>query len=150
MNKTLATNKANSLYPSILVTLDGNPSDRAIIDHIKPLAQASESQITLLHVADGWAARTHGNHAVSSEISSDEKYLKTVKEEFINSGLRTNTVLAFGDPATEIIKWIKNNPCNLIAMSTHGHTFWGDFFLGSTSRQLKHAVTTPILLVKAS
>ena len=121
-----------------------------IRDSIKPLAQASESQITLLHVADGWAARTHGNHAVSSEISSDEKYLKTVKEEFINSGLRTNTVLAFGDPATEIIKWIKNNPCNLIAMSTHGHTFWGDFFLGSTSRQVKHAVTTPILLVKAS
>jgi nucleotide-binding universal stress UspA family protein len=144
------SHKANGLYPYILVTLDGNPSDRAIIDHIKPLALASESHITLLHVADGWAARTHGNQAVSSEISADEKYLKAVKDEFIQSGLTTNTFLAFGDPATEIIKWINNNPCNLIAMSTHGHTFWGDFFLGSTSRQIKHSVTTPILLVKAS
>ncbi|KAB2648301.1 MAG: universal stress protein [Verrucomicrobiota bacterium] len=149
MNTTLEKSPHISLYPNILVTLDGNPSDRAIIDHIKPLASASQSHVTLFHVADGWAARTYGKLAISSEISSDEKYLETIKAEFLKSNILTDSVLAFGEPAKEIIRWAESNPCNLIAMSTHGHAFFGDFFLGSTSREVRHAVKVPVLLLKA-
>ena len=48
------------MYGKILVTLDGTPSDRAIIEHIKELAKLANSRLVLLHVADGWAARTFG------------------------------------------------------------------------------------------
>jgi nucleotide-binding universal stress UspA family protein len=48
------------MYKTILVTLDGTPSDRAIIEHIKQLAKLAQSRVVLLHVADGWAARTYG------------------------------------------------------------------------------------------
>jgi hypothetical protein len=34
------------------------PTDRAIIKHIKALASMMKSRVVLLHVADGWAART--------------------------------------------------------------------------------------------
>jgi hypothetical protein len=48
------------MYETILVTLEGASSDRAIIEHIKQLAKLAQSRLVLLHVADGWAARTYG------------------------------------------------------------------------------------------
>jgi nucleotide-binding universal stress UspA family protein len=34
-------------------------------------------------------------------------------------------------------------------MSTHGHRFLADVFLGSTSRRVRHNVNVPVLLLKA-
>jgi nucleotide-binding universal stress UspA family protein len=40
------------MYQTILVTLDGTATDRAIIEHIKQLAALAGSRLVLLHVAD--------------------------------------------------------------------------------------------------
>ncbi len=70
------------MYGTILVTLDTSPTDRAIIEHVKQLARAvGTRRVVLLHVADGWAARTHGPEAVSPEISEDTAYLRQVRDE---------------------------------------------------------------------
>ena len=66
------------MYKTILLTLDGTPTDRAIIEHVKPLAKLAQSRVVLLHVADGWAARTFGPDAVSPEITEDTAYLNQV------------------------------------------------------------------------
>ena len=71
--------KQATMYETILVTLDGTPSDRAIIEHIKQLAKLAHSRLVLLHVADGWAARTYGPDAVSPEIRQDTAYLEKVR-----------------------------------------------------------------------
>ncbi len=63
------------MYQTILLTVDGTPTDRAIIEHVKPLATLARSRVILLHVADGWAARTYGADAVSPEIAEDTAYL---------------------------------------------------------------------------
>ncbi len=36
-------------------------------------------------------------------------------------------------PLSEIIKWVKQKGCDLVAMSTHGHRFLADLFLGTTA-----------------
>jgi len=95
----------STLYGTILVTLDGTPTDRAIIEHVKQLAQFAGSRVVLFHVADGWAARTYGPDAVSPEIAEDTAYLAKVRDEFRAVGIETDTQLAFGDPATEIVTW---------------------------------------------
>jgi manganese transport protein len=59
------------MYKTILVTVDGTPTDRAIIGHVMELAKLAHSRVVLLHVADGWAARTYGPDAVSAEITQD-------------------------------------------------------------------------------
>lgn len=137
------------MYNTILVTLDGTPSDRAIIDHAKQLATLAHSRIVLLHVADGWAARTYGSDAVSPEISEDTDYLKKVREEFQNEGIPTDAELAYGDPAKQIIQWVRRKSCDLVAMSTHGHRFLGDLFLGTTASRVQHNVSVPVLLLRA-
>jgi nucleotide-binding universal stress UspA family protein len=134
---------------NILVTLDGTATDRAIIEHIKQLAALARSRLVLLHVADGWAARTYGPDAVSPEIAEDTAYLEKVRSEFQSMGIPTEAELAYGEPVNEIIKWIRQKGCDLVAMSTHGHRFLADIFLGNTASQVQHSISVPVLLLRA-
>lgn len=137
------------MYETILVTVDGTPSDRAIIDHVKLLAALAGSRVVLLHVADGWAARTYGPDAVSPEIREDLAYLAKTQEEFQAAGIQAECEMAYGDPAREIIRWIQKKGCDLVAMSTHGHRFLADIFLGTTANRVQHSVSVPVLLLRA-
>ena len=103
------------MYDTILVTLDGTPTDRAIIEHVKQLAKLAQSHLVLLHVADGWAARTYGPDAVSPEI----------------------------------VKWVRQKGCDLVAMSTHGHRLIADIVLGATASRVQHSISVPVLLLRA-
>ncbi len=122
------------MYDTILVTLDGTPSDRAIIEHIKQLAKLAHSRLALLHVADGWAARTYGPDAVSPEIAEDTTYLEKVREEFQSAGIPTEAELAYGEPVREIIKWVEKK---------------ADLFLGTTASRVQHSISVPVLLLRA-
>ena len=137
------------MYKTILVTLDGTPTDKAIIGHVKELAKLAHSRVVLLHVADGWAARTYGSDAVSPEITQDTVYLKKIRMEFEAEGISAQADLAYGDPVTEIVKWVKQKGCDLVAMSTHGHRFLADLFLGTTASRVQHSIKVPVLLLRA-
>jgi nucleotide-binding universal stress UspA family protein len=137
------------MYETILVTLDGTPTDRAIIEHVKQLASLAHSRLVLLHVADGWAARTYGPDTVSPEIAEDTAYLEKVRAEFRSAGIPAEAELAYGEPADEIIKWVKHKGCDLVAMSTHGHRFLSDLFRGVTATRVQHHINVPVLLLKA-
>ena len=105
--------------------------------------------MVLLHVADGWAARTYGPDAVSPEITEDTAYLNKVRAEFESAGIRAEAELAYGEPATEIIRWVNRKGCDLVAMSTHGHRFLADLFLGTTASRVQHKISVPVLLLRA-
>jgi nucleotide-binding universal stress UspA family protein len=137
------------VYHTILVTLDTTPTDRAIIEHIKDLAKIMRSRVVLLHVADGWAARMYGPDAVSPEVTEDKAYLEKVKTELQAEGIPAEAALAYGDPADEIIKWVQQEGCDLVAMSTHGHRFIEDLFLGTTAPKVQHRISVPVLLLRA-
>ena len=137
------------MYDCILVTLDTTPTDRAIIEHVKPLAKLMHSRIVLLHVADGWAARTFGPDAVSREVDEDKAYLQRLRAEFEREGIIAQAELAYGDPVKEIVKWVNEKGCDLVAMSTHGHKLLGDVFLGSTASRVQHSISIPVLLLRA-
>jgi nucleotide-binding universal stress UspA family protein len=137
------------VYKTILVTLDGTPTDRAIISHVKSLAKLARSRVVLLHVADGWAARQYGSDAVSREITDDRAYLKSVGAEFQADGISADVELAFGDPVTEIVRWVEEKGCDLVAMSTHGHRLLGDLFFGTTASRVQHSIRVPVLLLRA-
>jgi len=137
------------MYKRILIPLDASSCDRVILDHVKQLAKLCGSTICLLHVADGWAARRFGADAVSPEVTADTAYLEKIRQEMAAAGIPTSAELLYGDPRTEILKWVQEKGCDLIAMSTHGHRFIGDLVLGTTASHVQHRVDVPVLLVRA-
>jgi nucleotide-binding universal stress UspA family protein len=86
---------------------------------------------------------------VSPEIGEDTEYLESVREEFQAVGIPAEAELAYGSPSKEIIKWIQKEGCDLVAMSTHGHRFLADIFLGTTASRVQHGTRIPVLLLKA-
>jgi nucleotide-binding universal stress UspA family protein len=138
------------MYKRILVPVENRESDQTILSHIRRLAKLTEAQLTLVHVADGWAARNFERFQLqeSEEMKSDREYLAALSEELRGDGFEVNAVLAMGDPATEIIKLARAEPIDLIAMTTHGHRLVGDFLHGSTADKVRHQVDIPVLLLK--
>ena len=65
------------------------------------------------------------------------------------AGIPTEAELAYGEPAKEIVKWVEQKGCDLVAMSTHGHKFVADLVLGTTAFQVQHSLRVPVLLLRA-
>jgi len=137
------------MYKTILVTLDGSPTDRAIIEHVKLLARKMGSNIVLFHVVSSVPAKYHGPAAADHEVSTAESYMAGIAAEFTTLGLETHTELAYGEPVKEIVSRVKTKGCDLVAMSTHGHKFMADLILGTTAIKVQHAISVPVLLLRA-
>ena len=60
------------MYQHILVPLDHSPTDEVVLSHIRKLARFTGAKLTLIHVAEGHAARNYEqlNLAPSPEIAS--------------------------------------------------------------------------------
>ncbi len=137
------------MYDKILLPLDASPTDRAIIEHIKKLAGIMHSQVVLFHVATGASAQFRGADAAGKEIDESRAYLERVQTEFEAANIPAMAELGYGEPAKEIIKWIQEKGCDLVAMATHGHKLLADIALGTTASRVQHNVSVPVLLLRA-
>jgi nucleotide-binding universal stress UspA family protein len=84
----------------------------------------------------------------SEEMKEDRAYLLSLEQELRAEGFEVSSVLAMGEPSTEIIKLAQKEPVDLIAMSTHGHRLVSDLLYGSTADKVRHEVDVPVLLLK--
>jgi nucleotide-binding universal stress UspA family protein len=138
------------MYKTILVPVENRETDETILRHIRPLAKLTGAKLMLVHVADGWAARNfeHLKLRESEEMKQDREYLAGLEKQLQAEGFEVSSILAMGEPATEIIKLAHAEPVELIAMSTHGHRFISDLLYGSTADKVRHQVDVPVLLLK--
>ena len=139
------------MYKRILVAIENSGADRTILAHAGDLALLTGAEVLLVHVADGWAARNFDQLKLreSEEMQDDRAYLERVRGELAGRGLQVATLLAMGDPATELIRAAEQQQVDLIAMSTHGHRFIADLLHGTTADRVRHLVKVPVLLLRA-
>ena len=140
------------MYRKILVALENSRADESLLPHIAQLARQLGSELLLVHVADGWAARNYDRLklAESQEMREDRRYLDETAAHLRAGGMAVAVKLALGDPPTEILNTARDESCDLIAMTTHGHRLIGDLLFGSTIHEVRHRATVPVLLVRAS
>jgi nucleotide-binding universal stress UspA family protein len=139
------------MYRKILVALENSRADESLLPHVTELAGRLGSELLLVHVADGWAARHFDRLklAESDEMKADRAYLDGVVSQLRGKGLTVTARLALGDPPDEILKTAETEQCDLIAMTSHGHRLIGDLLFGSTIHEVRHKSTIPVLLVRA-
>ena len=139
------------MFKKILVALDHSTADAALLPKVKGLARLTGAEIMLLHVSTGWAAlwQRDLNLSDSPEIEEDRKYLQKVQDEMLAEGFRVSSRHASGKPSDEILKSAREEGCDLIAMTTHGHRLLQDLIYGTTITRVRHESEVPIFLVKA-
>ncbi len=140
------------MYKRILIPLDNSPTDKFILEHLRPLARMTGAHLILVHVADGYAARYQNqlNLEDSEEIKQDRQYLEMQKAVLSTEGFNVTSYLTGGEPADQILSIAEKEKCDLIAMSTHGHRFFKDIILGSVANDIRHRTDIPILMIRAS
>ena len=140
------------MYTRILVALENSHADESLLPHVAELARLTGAHLFLVHVADGWAARHFDRLKLveSEEMKADRAYLQSAADQLRAEGRSVSTRLALGDPPEEILKLAREERCDLIAMTSHGHRFLADFFLGSTIHTVRHKTSIPVLLVRAA
>jgi manganese transport protein len=140
------------MYRKILVALENSRADRSLLPHITQLAKLAGSELLLVHVADGWVARNFDRFglAESEEMKDDRRYLEETAARLRNEGVIVSVRLALGDPPKEIVNSAREESCDLIAMTTHGHRLLGDLLFGSTIDEVRHRSDVPLLVVRAA
>ncbi len=139
------------MYHRILVAVENSQADQTILTHVTGLARLTNAELLLVHVADGWAARHFDDLKLreSEEMKSDRAYLDRLEQDLEKQGFSVRTLLAKGDPSTELIRVAEDERVDLIAMTTHGHRFISDLIHGTTADRVRHLVKVPVLLLRA-
>lgn len=140
------------MFTKILVALDHSKADDVLLPKVKELARLTHADILLFHVSVGWVARWQKdlNLSDSDEIKADREYLEKRGKELFAEGFRVTLRHGAGEPADEILKAAREENCDLIAMTTHGHRFLADVMYGTTIPKVRHVTDVPIFLIKAS
>lgn len=138
------------MYARVLVPVENSPWDKVILRHVRDLAKVHESELLLIHVADGFAARNVAQLDLreSEEMRADRAYLDACAGDLVSDGFKADAILACGDPAAEIAAAAEREACDLIAMTTHGHRFLGDLIRGSVASSVRHRSFVPVLMVR--
>jgi nucleotide-binding universal stress UspA family protein len=138
------------MYQRILVPLENTPTDAVILEHVRGLAAHCKASVVLIHVADGFVARTYKELGLreSEEMRADMEYLERCAQRLCDEGIDAEPLLAGGDPAAEITAAADREGCDLIAMSTHGHRFLKDILFGSVANEVRHMARVPVLCVR--
>ncbi len=139
------------MYKKILLALEHTETDAALLKHLPTLTGLTRSELLLLHVADGWAARNFDQLqlAPSEEMRDDWEYLERTAEALRTQGFVVNIRLALGSPPCQILAVAREERCDLIAMVSHGHKLLSDIIHGSTINTVRHESPIPILAIPA-
>ncbi len=136
-------------YRRILVALDHSPLDREALAHAVTMARSQGGRIYLVHVEEGATSRVYGDLASDAEVRAGESYLEEVRRALEKQGIESEGFIAFSsNPGEEIVRLARQIHADLLVMGAHGHRKVKDFLFGNTIEPVRHALDTPILIVR--
>ncbi len=120
----------------ILIAYDGSDGARKALRDGLDLAKLLDCDTTLL---------TACQHASEDAAAT---FLREAQQQAEDRHLNVHAQLAHGDAEVEILHWALQTKADLIVMGAYGHTRIREFVLGSTTHQVLHKTTVPVLLVR--
>ena len=139
----------------ILVTLDGSELSEAVLPVVERLAGPFDFAIDLLRVVEpipGPALAELPPSAralIGLRAAEAAGYLGKVAAALEEKGLRVRSEVREGPTVEAIQHYAREAGAGLIAMSTHGRSGLGRFFLGSVAERVLRGALVPVLLWKS-
>ena len=82
--------------------------------------------------------------------SEADHHLRELGHQMERKGLKTRTLLGYGDPASEIVRIADQERADLIVIATFGKTGWRRLAFGSVAEKVVRSATCPVLTVRGS
>ena len=149
------------MFEKILVCLDGSKLAEQILPYAVEQAKRFNSKIVLLQAylvpSTELAAATQGSPAAAPQVLQQEEqrlqkeatdYLEEVAEPLRENGLDVACVVLNGIAGDVIVGYAQNEPVDLIALATHGHSGLGRIVFGSVADHVLRESGLPILVIK--
>lgn len=141
------------MFQKILVPIDGSPNSYRGLQYAVEVAKKFDAEITLIHVVEqpSYAFAPASGSVLPAEAFVElegfaEELLQKSKRDLIEKGVRTNTLLKRGSPATEILRASKG--FDLIVMGSQGLNRFKRLLLGSVSNSVVQSSDVPVLIVR--
>ena len=149
------------MFEKILVCLDGSKLAEQILPYAVEQAKRFNSNVVLLQAymipSTELAAATPLGPAATPQISQQEEqrlkneaaaYLEEVAEPLRENGLDVACVILHGAAGDVIVSYAQNEPVDMIALATHGHSGLGRIIFGSVADHVLRESGLPILVIK--
>jgi nucleotide-binding universal stress UspA family protein len=144
-------------FYKVLVPIDNTEFCLEVLPHLTQLMEAEKTELILLHVEPMPDSVVTDERVVAysdqvaATIESDSKatmqpYVKSLEE----IGFHVTPIIAFGDPAKQIERYVESKDVDLVAMTTHGRTGFARLMHGSVAQHVFSHVDVPVLLYRGS
>lgn len=148
------------MYNRILVATDGSDSAFGAVKLAKEMMLSDfVKSVTLIHVVKktvDWKTYSIINNKFNNEeefnkfvVEKGTKALELAKDIFLESGLKVDSIIKFGEPEEEIVRHAEKLNCDLIIMGNRGLSKMEDIILGSISKKVMHLAKVGVIVYKA-
>lgn len=149
------------LFPvkKILCTTDFSKASYTGVQAANEMALKDSAEVVLVHVAAPVPVLGAPHHAAPVAfdvpayqrefVDKTEETIQHVAKTQFDENLTVNTRVEVGYAADEIARIAKEEGVDLIVISTHGHTGFQRFLLGSVTERVIRYAPCPVLSVRA-
>lgn len=146
-----------SLFQKILVPLDGSETGASALPWVKEIAQKTDATVCLLHVivtpqkiiGPFKITADFRDHLINTLRQQSQEYLKKVIDNLEKENIKIQFNITIGTPSEIILDYARTQSIDLISISTHGHSGFGHFVLGSVANKVVHSTELPVMVVQA-
>jgi len=76
--------------------------------------------------------------------------MEEMARPLLAKGLKVETLITRGDPASEIVKIAKRKAVDIIVIATHGKTGWRHLAFGSVAEKVVRTASCPVLSIRCA
>jgi nucleotide-binding universal stress UspA family protein len=145
------------MLPIKLVLAPTDFSDVSVetVARARELAEHFGAELLVLHVIPPiptLPSDPHYNFEVPAYQEALRENAKRQIEEAapdpVASGLKSQTLVSYGDPAKEIVRIAEEQSVDMIVIATHGLTGWQHLVFGSVAEKVVRTAKCPVLTVR--
>ena len=145
------------MYKTILVPLDGSKRAEAILPHVENLSRGFNAEV-IFFIVEEPALLLEYDEVVDmpkylaerdQQKKRTESYLFSVQKKFQVKGIKTRTLIGYGQVVKSIIDAAEKENTELVAMASHGHSGLSRTFYGSVAAGVLQRIDRPLFLIRS-
>ncbi|WP_436931964.1 universal stress protein [Halosimplex halobium] len=142
------------MYDTILLPTDGSAGIERVVDHAGELARVHDATIRALYVVDatsftGLPMETSWEGVRNVLESEGETALEGV-QRLAPDDVPVEAETVEGTPSTEIVRYTRDQPVDVVVMGTHGRGGIDRLLLGSVAERVVRKSAVPVVTVPVS